>query len=188
VGIHQAFWFGDTTRNVSVALVGASATTAANGFGSVEIGVVLESHCEYAEIWYGHMLSSGISGVVSRYFTSRPYPIIVAEAFDTSYSAISGRVFSGPLELLDTSLSVVSGTLTTILQTYTAPPELLDVSLSVPSATLTTVLQTYTAPPELLDASLSIASGTLAVVLISYPHWIPDPLDVSLSVISGTLT
>jgi hypothetical protein len=58
VGIHQAFWFGDTTRNVTVALVGTSATSVASGFGSVGIAVTLESHCEYAEMLYGYTFVS----------------------------------------------------------------------------------------------------------------------------------
>ena len=164
MGIHQAFWFGDTSRNVGVALTGASVATATNAFGGVGISAALESHCEYIEIWYGHMLSSGISGVIPRYFTSQPYPIIIYERLNVSNTVFSSALIEQPIENVDISAVTTAGGLTDILRIYNDWI------------------------PEPIDISATMTAGGLTNVLVTYNNWLPEPIDVTVTTVSGTLT
>ncbi len=130
---------------------------------------------------------------VSVYFTSTLYPITDIAGLDIPQLTVrKGRVGNIVLDAMDASqLSVLAGSLRTILQTYSMLPEAIDASqLTVLGGILDQILLTYTMLPEAVDVSqLTVRSGSLEVKLISYLNYYAEAMQVSqLSVLSGSLT
>jgi hypothetical protein len=134
--------------------------------------------------------SSEIEGMppIECSITSWTYPVVAEETINVTATLIGGSLqeFAPPMEMLDVTGTIVSGTLQSAMVGYTSPAEQLDVSASVDSGTLQMVMRSVTIDPELLDVTGNISGGSLAVALIS-TTMDTDSVDVSATITGGTL-
>lgn len=123
-------------------------------------------------------------------WTSHPYPLEVVESLNAGASVINGFLLPNPVQPIEVSATVLSGTLEVVIafQTYNAPPELLDTAATVIGGTLDVVIafQTYNAPVESTDMAATVVAGYLDIVVNHSP--LPENLDVGATIIGGTLT
>lgn len=118
--------------------------------------------------------------------SSRPYPIDILEALQSSAIATRGLILPLTLDGMDSSMLAVEGELRSILQQYTSPPEGIDSSMIQISGELRTILKTYVSPPEGIDSSMVVLTGNLDTVLISYTCPL-EGIDSSMMAVSGVL-
>lgn len=129
-----------------------------------------------------------------RVLSSLLYPIEAIEHMDVA-SDLSEIWMQDPVDHLDVSSSLVSGTLTATIEYETVPAdaESLDVTSDLLDAVLTTVIEyeEFSADHEAIDVSSDLVSGTLTVAINYVTHVDPaddEAIDVSSDLVSGSLT
>jgi hypothetical protein len=115
------------------------------------------------------------------------YPPLIVDDMHLDLRLTSGNLNQVPSDSMSASLSLLSGTLSSVLLTYSIPPEDLDVDLTLTSGTLVVALLTYNMLSEDLDVDLTLLSGTIEAALITYSNWLVESLDVDLTLTGGTL-
>lgn len=119
--------------------------------------------------------------------TSRPYPIELIEAIDSTGELVREGAGYGYVEALDVTGALVGGTLREPLITY-GYTEALDSSGDVSSGELRDAIHRYeNYPPEAIDSACGVQSGTLEVKLVRYQNYPIEALDSAGEVIGGTL-
>lgn len=129
------------------------------------------------------------------YLTSKPYPMEVVETLKSDASIRQrNRLVTRPLDLIQSTAEVLSGTIRTILKSYAywLPDEIKNTA-SVLSGTIHQVLKNYGnwplgASDESLKNDGSVLGGTIKVVLLTYTNWPHEDLKNDASILSGTLT
>jgi hypothetical protein len=121
--------------------------------------------------------------------TSPPYPLGPVEEMQSGVSITAGRMLQSPtpVELMETSLAFVAGTLEIPLETYNGLAEGMDANLTMMAGTLAIPLETTSVAPEALDVDMEITGGSLDVVLLTYTEK-PEALDAGIAIVAGALT
>lgn len=120
--------------------------------------------------------------------TTTPYPINVVEALQVSSLNLRNGYLVGPItEGADVVLSLQSGTLISILVTYSMRPEGVDSTFDLLSGVLTGLSVTYSGKPEGIASTFDISAGAIVNLLIIYSNYRPEGVDTSFGLVSGTL-
>jgi PKD repeat protein len=128
--------------------------------------------------------------------TTWPYPIYSFDSLDTEFgintTAGGGGIYlrQDPIEGVDVSFGLLSGTVQNVLSSITLPPEdFIDISsMSITSGTLVNTLVSFSQPPEdFIDiTNLTVTGGTLVNALVT--NTIPDEgIDTQFTLLSGSL-
>jgi hypothetical protein len=143
-------------------------------------------------VWFMHLaiLPNGVPAdnlYISLYLTTPLYPLDFLDAMDSTPSIENVLIFQWPVDPLESTPSIISGTLRAILQTYVIPVEAIDSTITIESGTLEVKLIQYSIPPEAIDSVPEIISGILKVGLIGYTNWPAEAIDSTPSIIAGSL-
>lgn len=118
-------------------------------------------------------------------FSSRPYPVDVEDALDTTLPHTDGNFIQAVTEGFALTVTPADHTLRDLLLIY-GYDEAVDITVSPTNQTLRDLFNDYTFT-EAVDVTVAPQDGTLRVVLIDYD--IPDDaVDVTVTPQDGTLT
>lgn len=147
---------------------------------------------KYAPVITSFMKRAGPAPEEPSFFlTSRPYPIEIIEALNTSAVLTDAQELGLIAEAVNSNLGFEFATLDPALITYTLwPAEAVDTTVALLSGALSAsfVTQTYTIPAEAVDTNITIQAGSLIVKLITYLNYPPEAINTNLSIQSGSLT
>lgn len=126
------------------------------------------------------------------YYTSSVYPIDVTDGIDSLQNVpIIGQIWGTLPEGVDSTFSVISGVLNLQVHPYIGLPEGIDQGdISVIAGTLTTILVSYNNYPfeGINQSGVILVTGTLVTIVISYNNYPFEGINSTFSVVSGTLT
>lgn len=126
------------------------------------------------------------------YLSSTLYPVETMEGFDsTGFGLVQGGTVGVTIDAFNSDFTLLSGILSGGVAVFTAPVEAFNgTSFELLSGTINTILVSYTNYPfEGIDATSFVPlSGTITVIVISYLNYPPEGVDSSYTLLSGTLT
>lgn len=124
------------------------------------------------------------------YLTSTPYPLENVDGFASTIDSISALYLSIPIDGINSTFTISSGSLRDILLNYECPPEGINSSdFDLVSGELHQILLTYEAPPEGIDSTgFDLVSGALYGARVAYTNWPGEGINSTFDIVSGTLT
>jgi hypothetical protein len=140
------------------------------------------------QVWYSNEDGPSIETFSS--IESVPYPLYWEESVGVDGVFSSGRQYVGLFsysESVNIGGALVSGSIQTLLKTYTMQTEGINVDGALVSGAIQTLLKTYTMQTEGVNIDGAFLSGSLATVLIIYPNWPSETLNISGTFVGGSL-
>jgi hypothetical protein len=119
--------------------------------------------------------------------TSPPYPIEVVDRMNFSANIVSGAMWPIPQESMDVSVTMIFGSITTILlDPIQEPAEELDVTTTMIFGSITQILLTTGPYNDDLDVATTMIYGTLEPKLVTAEKP-TEGLEFSISLLSGSM-
>lgn len=125
---------------------------------------------------------------LSLILASRTYPPVNTDVSTVESFITGGTLLTSPSDGMVLSSTIVSGSLNTLLQTYSNwPAEVASVDSTITGGALAVALISYTQPIESMSLDESITGGTLVTALISYTNWPSEDMVIDSIIAGGSL-
>lgn len=131
-----------------------------------------------------------VNRIAEIWLSSAIYPLLEIDTYGNVSTMTKGDLRVPPMDMASMLAALTSGTLTSILRSYTFwPADTSSETSALVSGTLDTILRSYTFwPPETYKVtSATLVSGTLVNGLISYTYWPAEMTSQTSTLVSGTL-